>query len=773
MNKRHCCRLFIKPRRSTLALAVCVLAALSVLPFAATAQTAGAAASLPDENLLSYADGTIVRSYTPGLSGVADIFRGYGLINAGTKGPIQVVYELPGVATLSSLAIAFATADPGAPPVTATIAVSTTSASDGFRDLGSVHSNDSGDPQAIPGVSGVHARWLRVTATVPLPTDSSSIDVPINQIVAHGTLAPRPAKAPSIAGDYWAFGVDLNAAGGLRAKPSGEQDRLVVAQVGDGVVGLQCYEQGYVTSYLGRLSGRIWTFVGRPGPGKFVLNDEGTILAGEAADTTMFFVRTGGAVPSYCAAPQLGTGATGVLVLNGPGRPGNYPFGGGADVLARFKALHFTLVGAPLLTPALLQGTSIVVLNGLCEPQFLLNAQQGAMLMQWVAAGHKLLIQDSDECGGDPAHPTRYDFLPYPFLADTPGARGASGNNLMIVENDTLGTNDKSDKTHFIDAEGYANDASNQLGDANTVVSQDAHWCGHLFGTNADGVNGFMQMYAIYGKGLIIYDGLDLDDAGFASYQAIRRLEYAQPVPADLPCTRHVSAGFVVVPDQSLPFTLGKAEMFSVPLRVFTNRGWKGHVVMTARGPLVATVSPGAFDMPQAARTISVAIAVPASATAVHYAIVVKGSGNDGSTAQATIKLNAAKPTLSATLAKQCKVAVYGINFDFNKATLRPDSGPVLEQVLALFKNDPTLVVEIGGHTDNVGTPAYNLELSQRRADSVKTWLVAHGVAASRLTTQGYGDTMPLAPNTINGKDNPAGRAKNRRVELKKPGCNS
>lgn len=121
---------------------------------------------------------------------------------------------------------------------------------------------------------------------------------------------------------------------------------------------------------------------------------------------------------------------------------------------------------------------------------------------------------------------------------------------------------------------------------------------------------------------------------------------------------------------------------------------------------------------------------------------------------------------LKAALAKQCKVAVYGVNFDFNKATLRPDAEPVLRQVLGLFKDEPKLAVEIGGHTDNIGTPTYNQKLSERRAASVKAWLVAHGVAQARLTTHGYGESQPLVPN-----DTDAHRAKNRRVELKKPGC--
>lgn len=121
---------------------------------------------------------------------------------------------------------------------------------------------------------------------------------------------------------------------------------------------------------------------------------------------------------------------------------------------------------------------------------------------------------------------------------------------------------------------------------------------------------------------------------------------------------------------------------------------------------------------------------------------------------------------LREDLKKDCKAALYGVNFDFDKATLRPDSEPALNQVLALMKDEPKLAVEIGGHTDNVGKPEYNAKLSDARAASVVQWLVQHGIAASRLSSHGYGDTQPLVPN-----DSDEDRAKNRRVELKRKGC--
>jgi outer membrane protein OmpA-like peptidoglycan-associated protein len=78
------------------------------------------------------------------------------------------------------------------------------------------------------------------------------------------------------------------------------------------------------------------------------------------------------------------------------------------------------------------------------------------------------------------------------------------------------------------------------------------------------------------------------------------------------------------------------------------------------------------------------------------------------------------------------------------------------------MKDEPKLSLEIGGHTDNVGKPDYNMKLSDERAAAVRQWLVAHGIAASRLTSRGYGDTQPVVPN--NSDEN---RAKNRRVEVK------
>jgi outer membrane protein OmpA-like peptidoglycan-associated protein len=119
---------------------------------------------------------------------------------------------------------------------------------------------------------------------------------------------------------------------------------------------------------------------------------------------------------------------------------------------------------------------------------------------------------------------------------------------------------------------------------------------------------------------------------------------------------------------------------------------------------------------------------------------------------------------IAKLLEEQGKLALYGIQFDFNQATIKPESAQVLGQVAEVLKNQPDLKLMIEGHTDNVGKPAYNMDLSRKRAQSVKDYLVQnHQVDAARLSTQGFGDTKPMAKN-----DTEAGRAQNRRVELVK-----
>jgi len=109
-----------------------------------------------------------------------------------------------------------------------------------------------------------------------------------------------------------------------------------------------------------------------------------------------------------------------------------------------------------------------------------------------------------------------------------------------------------------------------------------------------------------------------------------------------------------------------------------------------------------------------------------------------------------------------------GVNFDFDKSTLRPDAIAILNEAVEILKRYPDLRVEVAGHTDSKGSDAYNQKLSERRAKVVYDYLVSNGIDPSRLIgPNGYGESRPIAPNTNpDGSDNPEGRARNRRTEL-------
>lgn len=102
------------------------------------------------------------------------------------------------------------------------------------------------------------------------------------------------------------------------------------------------------------------------------------------------------------------------------------------------------------------------------------------------------------------------------------------------------------------------------------------------------------------------------------------------------------------------------------------------------------------------------------------------------------------------------------IFFDVNKFDLKSESQVELDKLVQLLTENPTIKIEISGHTDNVGKPADNLILSKNRAKAVVSYLVSKNIAAQRLTSKGYGETKPVADNKTD-----EGRAMNRRTEVK------
>jgi len=103
------------------------------------------------------------------------------------------------------------------------------------------------------------------------------------------------------------------------------------------------------------------------------------------------------------------------------------------------------------------------------------------------------------------------------------------------------------------------------------------------------------------------------------------------------------------------------------------------------------------------------------------------------------------------------------INFDTGKSSIKPDSQPIVDQIVAMMKSNASMQVSVEGNTDNVGSAQANKTLSQARAQAVVTAVSGAGVAASRMTAVGYGQDHPVADNTTEG-----GRAQNRRVDLVK-----
>ena len=119
------------------------------------------------------------------------------------------------------------------------------------------------------------------------------------------------------------------------------------------------------------------------------------------------------------------------------------------------------------------------------------------------------------------------------------------------------------------------------------------------------------------------------------------------------------------------------------------------------------------------------------------------------------------QPIGVATIAPNATIVLNNIFFDFDKATLKPESAPELDRLIAMLKEKSTMEVEISGHTDNTGPDAYNMSLSERRAKTVVAYIVRGGIPKERLTVQFFGETKPTDTN-----ETKEGRSKNRRVEF-------
>ncbi|MEP6611272.1 MAG: OmpA family protein, partial [Mucilaginibacter sp.] len=112
-------------------------------------------------------------------------------------------------------------------------------------------------------------------------------------------------------------------------------------------------------------------------------------------------------------------------------------------------------------------------------------------------------------------------------------------------------------------------------------------------------------------------------------------------------------------------------------------------------------------------------------------------------------------------------IRIKNILYDFDKATLRPESKSDLDSLVKILADNPGFEIELASHTDSIGSDVYNLNLSQLRAQECVNYIISKGVNKDRLYAKGYGKNRPIAPNTFpDGTDNPAGRQLNRRTEF-------
>lgn len=124
------------------------------------------------------------------------------------------------------------------------------------------------------------------------------------------------------------------------------------------------------------------------------------------------------------------------------------------------------------------------------------------------------------------------------------------------------------------------------------------------------------------------------------------------------------------------------------------------------------------------------------------------------------------KAKAACAMACQEPLYVQNIFFDYDKSFLRTKSKNDLDNLVLLLQENPSYKVELSAHTDSHGSTSYNNALSQRRSNSAKDYLIAKGIATTRISTSEFGEDSPIAKNDISGEDSPAGRQFNRRVVI-------
>jgi hypothetical protein len=313
--------------------------------------------------------------------------------------------------------------------------------------------------------------------------------------------------------------------------------------------------------------------------------------------------------------------------------------------LSVFDRLEFTVVATALARPYHLSdkaGFDTVVMEQVCSDNYPLSPLFKKALMNWVAAGHKLIIHDADKCAPGPD----YGWLPYRIKTDNPGAQGAEGGALHILEENWMVHNHKG-RPGFIDTAAWvaaAGDYKNELGDSNTVVEWDQRWCGQMVVQNVAGVFGFAGAYAHVGRGLIIYNGFDVDMTGTTGYDILIARELAQGFdPDNLPCSARIGS-FVLTTEPSFRYQpLAPGRTVTYPLTLLSNQKYKGNVAFSVGSSPGLSGVQARFDPPTVAVSdlhhASMTLMLPASVSARNVAMEVKGTDTEGRTNSLCLQL--------------------------------------------------------------------------------------------------------------------------------------
>ncbi|MBN1317638.1 MAG: VWA domain-containing protein, partial [Anaerolineales bacterium] len=214
--------------------------------------------------------------------------------------------------------------------------------------------------------------------------------------------------------------------------------------------------------------------------------------------------------------------------------------GGLFDLSSERPEVAFTQIDVSDLVTATLAQYDTLLLSQVCNISQLPEPWLEA-IRNWVGNGHKLIIYDSDECG----RPVNYDWLAYCFTTSNPGAQGSNRGEFVVLSDDGMISADINSPV-FVDQAEMS--TFTEIGDANVMVTQDMHWCCDAEAENLLGQRGCVHAYAFYGRGLIVYNGLDTDSILVPSQNRLWQNELDQPwdslegKPIGLACRQRVVA---------------------------------------------------------------------------------------------------------------------------------------------------------------------------------------------------------------------------------------